>query len=168
MPPYIPPPTSDHETLVDLDRVKKAKMKEYADNCQHAKVSDIQEGDWVLVRQEQRAKTDSRYCHHPLQVTRRKGTMIRAASKTKRITRNVSHFKKCNPAAYTRAEEPECDTDESSRESEDREEPEITVSPRELREELPARRPQRAIRKSARLIEEFKQVGSEHLKRGEM
>lgn len=81
--------------------------------------------------------------------------MITAASETKRTTRNVSHFKKCNPAAYTRTEEPEWDMVRSSREAEDQEEPQPAVNRREPREGRPSRRPQRTNRRPVRLIEEL-------------
>ncbi|KAJ1154707.1 hypothetical protein NDU88_007450 [Pleurodeles waltl] len=75
--------TPDHEKLVELDQTKKAKMKEYADACGKARPSTVQEGDWMLVRQEQKKKTDSRHCEQPLQVTVLKGTTVTAVSDNK-------------------------------------------------------------------------------------
>lgn len=71
---------SDHEELVARDRLKKEKMKEYADSRRKAAQSSIQEGDWVLVRQEQQRKADCRYHPCPLLVTKQKGTITTAVS----------------------------------------------------------------------------------------
>ncbi|KAJ1139698.1 hypothetical protein NDU88_006065 [Pleurodeles waltl] len=87
-----------HGELAKGDRTKKAKMKEYADRRQRAQLSTVQEGDWVLIRQEQKRKLDSLYHEHPLQVTNRKGTMVMAVSDDKRVTQNITHFRKCNPS----------------------------------------------------------------------
>ncbi|KAJ1148415.1 hypothetical protein NDU88_001251 [Pleurodeles waltl] len=87
---------TDHDKLAEMDRPKKAQMKEYADKRQRAQPSTIRVGDWVLVRREQRRKSDILYQKHPLQVISRKGTMVTAASEYKRETRNIAHFKKCN------------------------------------------------------------------------
>ncbi|KAJ1123397.1 hypothetical protein NDU88_001867 [Pleurodeles waltl] len=86
----------DYEELAELDRTK-AKMKEYADSVRRANRSTVQEGDWVLVRQEQKRKSDSQYHEHPLKVTKQKGAMITAASDDNRITLNITQFRKCNP-----------------------------------------------------------------------
>ncbi|KAJ1162521.1 hypothetical protein NDU88_002989 [Pleurodeles waltl] len=87
---------SDHDELAEIDRTKKAKIKKYANMRQRAQPSTVQEGDWVLFRQEQKRKSDSQYHEHPLQVTSRKGTIVTAVSEDKRVTRNITHFRKCN------------------------------------------------------------------------
>ncbi|KAJ1203426.1 hypothetical protein NDU88_007212 [Pleurodeles waltl] len=87
---------ADHDKLAEMDRTKKAQMKEYTDKRRRAQPSIIREGDWILIRREQRRKSDSRYHKHPLQVIGQKGTMVTAASEDKRVTRKFAHFKKCN------------------------------------------------------------------------
>ncbi|KAJ1177842.1 hypothetical protein NDU88_003094 [Pleurodeles waltl] len=71
-------------------------MKEYADRHQRAQLSTIREGVWVLVRREQKRKSDSQYHKNPLHVVNQKGTIVLAASEVKRATWNIAHFKKCN------------------------------------------------------------------------
>eukprot|EP00795_Rhopilema_esculentum_P012136 gene12136-2740_t len=66
----------------------------YIDKKRHAKESDIAIGDTVLVKQQYKNKFSSRFDKAPYKVIQRKGTMITAENKTRRITRNVSHFKK--------------------------------------------------------------------------
>ncbi|KAJ1084187.1 hypothetical protein NDU88_004339 [Pleurodeles waltl] len=41
---------TDHDELWEMDRTKKAKMKEYVDKHRRAQPSTVQEGDWVLAR----------------------------------------------------------------------------------------------------------------------
>lgn len=135
-------------------------MKEYADHRRHAKTSDIHEGDWVLVRQERKTKEDSRYYAHPLQVARRKGTMISAESGAKGTTRNMSHFKKCDPTAYAQARQPDWDTDVSSQEESSHEESRRVSEACDVREGHPSSqpltgRPRRTVQRPIRLIEEL-------------
>ncbi|KAJ1173154.1 hypothetical protein NDU88_004995 [Pleurodeles waltl] len=87
---------TDNDELAEVDRTNKAQMKEYADKRQRAQPSTIHEGDRVLVRLEQRRKSDSWYHKHPPQVISQKATMVTAASEDKRVIRNIAHFKKYN------------------------------------------------------------------------
>ncbi|KAJ1085421.1 hypothetical protein NDU88_005553 [Pleurodeles waltl] len=74
----------DHKELAELGRTKKAKMKEYEDSRRREKPSTVQEGGWVLVRQEQKRKSDSPYHEYPLQVANLKSTLVTAASMIRR------------------------------------------------------------------------------------
>ncbi|KAJ1155810.1 hypothetical protein NDU88_008535 [Pleurodeles waltl] len=51
---------TDPDELAEMDRTKKPKLKEYADRRWRAQQSTVRKGDWVLVRQEQKRKSDSR------------------------------------------------------------------------------------------------------------
>ena len=51
-------------------------------------------GDLVLAKQQYKNKFSSKFDTVPYTVIQRKGTMITAENKKRRITRNVSHFKK--------------------------------------------------------------------------
>ena len=67
-------------------------MKQYADKRQHTKETDIQLGDKVLVKNQLQGKLDTFYRPQPYLVIERKGTQVTA--KGRRITRNISFFKK--------------------------------------------------------------------------
>ncbi|KAJ1131525.1 hypothetical protein NDU88_009861 [Pleurodeles waltl] len=84
---------TDLAELVEMDRTKKAKMKEYADRCQRAQLLTDHKGDWVFVRQEQKRKSASRY---PLQIPKWKGRMATVVSDDKRVTWDITRFKKRN------------------------------------------------------------------------
>lgn len=145
---------TDHQRLRERDQAGKAKMKQEADAQRRATEAPIHEGDWVLVRQNQTTKADRRYHEHPSRVMTRKGTMITAATHARRVTRNISHFKKCK----TEPEEPGVTTapvpqetlvrkdevpDDSTGQSDTNTDPETP------------RRSQRDVRKPKRLIEEM-------------
>eukprot|EP00112_Aurelia_sp_Birch-Aquarium-sp1_P022933 Seg664.6 transcript_id=Seg664.6/GoldUCD/mRNA.D3Y31 product="hypothetical protein" protein_id=Seg664.6/GoldUCD/D3Y31 len=53
--------TQVNKDLKDRDKMKKRKMKEYADRKNHASESDLKEGDKVIVKQRQRNKAMSPY-----------------------------------------------------------------------------------------------------------
>ena len=78
------------------NEIEKQKYeKEYTDKRRNAKESDIKVGDTVLVKQIRKNKLYSRFNKTPYIVIERKGTTITAENANKRrITRNVSHFKK--------------------------------------------------------------------------
>ena len=83
----------------------------YIDKKRHAKESDIGIGDTVLVKQQYKNKFLSRFDKAPYKVIQRKGTMITAENRTRRITRNVSHFKKF-PARVDQHEEFDSDMEQ--------------------------------------------------------
>ena len=82
-----------NKDLRDRDEMKKRKMKEYADEKNHASESKLKEGDRVIVQQRQRKKAMSPYDPKPYTITQRNGTMITASRDEKRVTRNASFFK---------------------------------------------------------------------------
>ena len=80
--------------LRERDARQKSKMKAYTDNLLHAKPSNIEEGDTVLVRQPKRTKHTPPFNPNPFEVTTRRGNMIVARRGDKLTKRNVSHFKR--------------------------------------------------------------------------
>eukprot|EP00795_Rhopilema_esculentum_P003255 gene3255-biopygen1481 len=83
-----------HKIARENEEKSQKYQKMYIDKKRHAKESDIAIGDTVLVKQQYKNKFSSRFDKAPYKVIQRKGTMITAENKTRRITRNVSHFKK--------------------------------------------------------------------------
>ena len=83
-----------NKDLRDRDEMKKRKMKEYADEKNHASESDLKEGDRVIVKERQRDKAMSPFDPKPYTITQRKGTMITASRDGKSIPRNASFFKR--------------------------------------------------------------------------
>ena len=83
-----------HQALKKRDASEKEKMKKNCDKASHAKESEIDVGDKVLVKQVKNNKFSTKFDARPYKVTRKKGTMITAERNDHTITRNVSHFKK--------------------------------------------------------------------------
>ena len=77
------------------DERLKGYMKELADKRNNAKVSELQVGDTVLVKQPKEDKLTPYYRPVPYQVTKKKGNMVTVAHDGHTITRNSSHMKKC-------------------------------------------------------------------------
>ena len=102
----------------ETDRLKKEKMKQYADRKNNAKSSRLRLGDKVLVQKPRANKLSSFYDPHPYIVTRINGSMITATRENHEITRNSSHFKKVDtgsppsPPTASANEEAEEDFDE--------------------------------------------------------
>ena len=71
-------------------------MKKHADKRSRARVSNIQVGDRVLIRQKKQNKWSTKFDPFLFIVARCKGTMIMASQNGKYISRNVSHFIKIN------------------------------------------------------------------------
>ena len=84
-----------HEKLQRRDTANKAKSKDYSDKRRNAKPSQLQVGEIVLVRQPRRNKLTP-FDPRPLEVVRRKGTLVTAKRGMYTITRNISHFKRLN------------------------------------------------------------------------
>ncbi|XP_064485993.1 uncharacterized protein K02A2.6-like [Ornithodoros turicata] len=82
------------EKLRQRDRLKKAKMKAYADEKRHAEPHDFQEGESVLLKRSSPLSHESQYEHRPFTVTRVQGSAITAECGNKRIVRNASYFKR--------------------------------------------------------------------------
>ena len=95
------------------DSEKKTKMKVYADNKRHTKLSDLQIGDSVLVRQPKENKLTTPFNPEPLEITQKKGTMVTAGNSRRSITRNSSFFKKIpSPDQELSVETPELELDD--------------------------------------------------------
>lgn len=76
------------------DAVTKEKMKIYADNKRHTKLSPLGPGDQVLIKQKKRNKLTPPFDPRPCTVREKNGSMITAQSGESLITRNSSHFKR--------------------------------------------------------------------------
>ena len=96
--------TSESDTqLRHRDAANKAKAKAYSDRRRHAKQSDLQVGDTVLVRQPRRNKLSTPYDARPLEIITRSGSMITAQRGDYTITRNASFFKRFDASPTTEA-----------------------------------------------------------------
>ena len=69
-------------------------MKEYADKCNHAKNTDLNVGDKVLIKQPKQNKMSTPFKPEPFEITDKKGSMITAQNAEHTVTRNASFFKK--------------------------------------------------------------------------
>ncbi|XP_022803357.1 uncharacterized protein K02A2.6-like [Stylophora pistillata] len=76
------------------DANKTEKMKAYADKHNHAKHSDFEVGDRVLIKQPKHNKLSTPFCPEPLEITQKKGSMVTAQNADHSVTRNSSFFKK--------------------------------------------------------------------------
>jgi len=94
-----------HKDALKNELTRKERNKEYADHRRNVKKSDIQIGDYVLVKQERKNKLTANFNPEPYKVIKKSGVEITAKRNNgHRITRNVSHFKKIK--------KPENDTDD--------------------------------------------------------
>jgi len=76
------------------DAKRKEKMKEYADKCNHARNTDLNVGDKVLIKQPKQNKMSTPFKPEPFEITDKKGSMITAQNAEHTMTRNASFFKK--------------------------------------------------------------------------
>ena len=105
--PNVPNPSGDPAAIKHRDQLAKAKMKTYANRRVYVKPSNITTGDKVIVRcNPSRSSSGSPYNPKPFFVTNRKGTMVTAESEGRRITRNLSFFKKLKPDVQVTARGP--------------------------------------------------------------
>ena len=90
------------------DKERREYNKQYADRKSHTKLSTIDVGGTVLVRQEKQNKFTTKFKQTPYTVINRKGSEVTARSRNNHIVRrNVSHFKK-----IPRSEQFDSDTDD--------------------------------------------------------
>ena len=76
------------------DMETKKKQKKYADKRNNAKENQIQVGDTVLVRNDQKKdKWSTNFRNQPYEVISRKGNMVTSQSADHVVTRNVSRYK---------------------------------------------------------------------------
>ena len=85
-------------------------MTSYADSKRHTRQSDLQPGDYVLLKQKRMNKLSTPYSHHAYVVVQKKGTLITAQRGEKHITRN-SHFKPLQGKHFSLSYEEEEDDD---------------------------------------------------------
>lgn len=93
------------------DAEAKCRMKLYADKRRHAKPSNIQVGDRVLVKQTKANKLTTRYEIRPRRVTEVNGSMITASRDGHLITRNSSFYKKVYDNAGSASDDGDSDAD---------------------------------------------------------
>ena len=104
------PHKSQAKTVRSQDARKKAAMKQYADNKEHARHKDINIGDTVLVRRDGLvAKHQTPYHRHPYTVTAKKGSMVTAQHGTHTVTRNISRYKRIQTRTPPQQEESDID-----------------------------------------------------------
>ena len=95
-------PTLEKKNVVDRHREakeneqsRKTYNKSYADNRRFVRRSDIKVGDCALVKQEKQNKLTPRFNQTQFVVVQRNRSRVTAEDSNKRrITRNVSHFKR--------------------------------------------------------------------------
>ena len=88
------PTASLHSPMVQNDKISKQKMEHSADTKRHAKPFDLIPGDHVLVKQPKTSKLKPPFNPKPYIVVQKTGSMITAKSKSHRIVRNSSHFRR--------------------------------------------------------------------------
>ena len=94
------------------DQEKKEKMKKYSDHRQHSKTTDLKIGDTVLIRQPKKNKLTPPFNPKPFTVEfARKGTMVTVKRGSKKITRNISFFKKIDNRVTDRSDDEDDDDD---------------------------------------------------------
>ena len=79
--------------LLQTDRLSKAKIKEYADKTNHARLSTVKVGDTVLLRRKQKNKLQSPFDPEPFTITRKAGSKVVLSRGIQELHRNVSNVK---------------------------------------------------------------------------
>lgn len=90
---FLTLPEYGDEELLDKDRIAKQKGKTYADERYHHKLSDLKEGDKVLVKRQSKTKWETR--NHPIEFTvlRKQGpAVIIQGPDGKQYHRDISHL----------------------------------------------------------------------------
>jgi len=87
-------PDPDREKIATRDKAMKAKQKMYHDAKSYVKPSTLEEGDVVVVKNTFDSRSKLPYHPEPLEITRKKGSMITARNDDRQVTRNSSHFKR--------------------------------------------------------------------------
>ena len=83
-----------HNEAKTNDTRAKTKGREYANQRRHAKPSNLQVGDKVVLKQRKRNKFTTKYELEPYTIIEHKGTKIVAENQNHTVTRNASFFKK--------------------------------------------------------------------------
>jgi hypothetical protein len=94
---------ADQDNIIKLrDARLKRYMKELADARNHAKASNLTEGDRVLVPNQKQHKLSTPYQPQPYEVIKTKGSMVTVQNGNgHEVTRNSSMFKKISPTCGT-------------------------------------------------------------------
>ena len=88
---------NQHKEARDNEKTRQERNREYANQRRNTRKSDLQVGDYVLVRQEKKNKLTANFNHKLYKVIKKTGSEILAQSKDGHIVkRNVSHFKQIN------------------------------------------------------------------------
>ncbi len=69
-------------------------MQEYADKCKHAKNTDLNVGDKVLIKQPKQNKMSTPFKPEPFEITDKERSIITAQNVEHNVIRNASFFKK--------------------------------------------------------------------------
>ncbi|CAB4036104.1 Hypothetical predicted protein [Paramuricea clavata] len=91
-----------HKEARDNEKTRRERNREYANQRRNTRKSDLQVGDYVLVRQEKKNKLTANFNHKPYNIygiitIKKTGSEILAQSKDGHIVkRNVSHYKRIN------------------------------------------------------------------------
>ncbi|CAB4003534.1 Hypothetical predicted protein [Paramuricea clavata] len=99
------PSNSQDDFIHKNDDHAKLKMKYYADLKSNVKLSHLEEGDTVLLKNDYKSKRFPPYDPHPYKVVEKKGSMVTARRDSRSVTRNSSFFK---PVVKPENEETEC------------------------------------------------------------
>lgn len=83
-----------HKEAKTNDAKAETRARDYANERRHAKSSNLEVGDKVILTQRKRNKFTTKFELEPYTVTERKGTKIVANNQRHTITRNASFFKK--------------------------------------------------------------------------
>ena len=87
--------TPDDTAMRTKDELAKEKMKMQADSKSYVQPSSLNEGDVVLVKRTcRKSKMETPFDPQPYVITKKKGSMVTAASGDHSVTRNSSFFKK--------------------------------------------------------------------------
>ena len=83
-----------HKEAKTNDAKAKTRARDYANGRRHAKSSNLEVGDKVILKQRKRNKFTTKFERQPYTITEQKGTKIVANNQRHTITRNASFFKK--------------------------------------------------------------------------
>ncbi|CAB3999343.1 PREDICTED: uncharacterized protein K02A2.6-like [Paramuricea clavata] len=120
-----------HKEARDNEKTRQERNREYANQRRNTRKSDLQVGDYVLVRQEKKNKLTANFNHKPYKVIKKTGSEILAQSKDGHIVkRNVSHFKRINKPREEDTDDEGFDYEENSQDNQPSISNENNVAPR--------------------------------------
>lgn len=108
--PQIDAPVCSRDTQIrKTDRVRKEKIKLYADSKRFAKDSPLAEGDAILLKQPRMNKLAPPFDPKPFKITKRKGNMVTVERDGRKLTRNITHCKRIPSTLYKHGANDESD-----------------------------------------------------------